>query len=369
MAQALDPVRFADLAGFPADDCLEAFETFRRSARALAEGARPTRPAIAASPALVALAREALSADVADSEAARRFFERRFQPYRVRPDGANRSGFLTGYYEPRLRGSLTPSPEFSVPVLARPDDLLTFAAGEAPPSFEAGLSGAQRLPGGALRPYPERAAIEAAAAAGEGRPVVWLRDPVELFMAQVQGSARVELPDGRVVRLAYDGRNGQPYTSIGRLLIEAGEIAEAEMSLERLKAWLRARGQAPGEPARALMQRNRSYVFFKVEASFDPAGGPTGGSGVALTPLRSIAVDRGVWAYGTPFWLDANLPWRGADSPPFRRLTIAQDTGSAILGAARADLYFGGGDEAGRRAGDIRHACDFTVLLPMGEPR
>jgi membrane-bound lytic murein transglycosylase A len=368
MAQALAPVRFADLAGFAADDCLAAFETFRRSAKALAEGVGPTRPAIAASRALTALAREALSADVAEAAAARQFFERRFQPYRVRPDGANQAGFLTGYYEPRLRGSLTSSPEFSAPVLARPDDLVTFALGEAPPSFDAGLSGVQRLPGGALRPYPERAAIEAATVR-EGRPILWLRDHVELFMAQVQGSARVELPDGRIVRLAYDGRNGQPYTSIGRLLIEAGEIAESDMSLERLKSWLRAHGQAPGEPARNLMQRNRSYVFFKIETTFDPADGPTGGSGVALTPLRSIAVDRGVWAYGTPFWLDANLSWRAPDSHPFRRLTIAQDTGSAILGAARADLFFGGGDEAGRRAGGIRHACDFTVLLPVGEPQ
>jgi membrane-bound lytic murein transglycosylase A len=277
------------------------------------------------------------------------------------------AGFLTGYYEPRLKGSLTPSPEFSAPVLARPDDLVTFAAGQAPSSFDPALSGAQRLPGGALRPYPERAAIEAAAEAGEGRPILWLRDHVELFMAQVQGSARVDLVDGGAVRLAYDGRNGQPYTSIGRLLIESGEISPADMSLTRLKSWLRAHGQAPGDKARNLMQRNASYVFFKIETAFDPADGPTGGAGVALAALRSIAVDRGLWTYGTPFWLDAKLPWRGPEATPFRRLTIAQDTGSAILGAARADLYFGGGDEAGARAGDIRHACDFTVLLPLGE--
>ena len=367
MAHALDAVRFADLDGFSDDDGLVAFQVFRRSAAALIEGLAPTRPAVAPSRGLIALAREALRAEVADGEAARRLFERGFRPWRVRADGASRAGFLTGYYEPRLRGSLTPSAGFSAPALARPDDLVTFAPADAPPSFEPGLTGAQRLPGGALRPYPERAAIEAAAAAGERRAVLWLRDPVELFMAQVQGSARVDLPDGRSVRLAYDGRNGQPYSSIGRLLIEAGEIAEADMSLERLKEWLRAQGQAPGEPGRALMQRNRSYVFFKIETSFDPADGPIGGSGVALTPLRSIAVDRNVWAYGTPFWLDADLPWRETGSRSFRRLTIAQDTGSAILGAARADLYFDGGDEAGRLAGGIRHACDFTVLLPAGE--
>jgi membrane-bound lytic murein transglycosylase A len=263
-----------------------------------------------------------------------------------------------------LRGALTQTPEFSAPVLARPSDLVTFAPGQVlPPSFDPALSGAQRLSDGALRPYPDRATIEA----GPGDPILWLRDPVEVFMAQVQGSARVALPDGRLVRLAYHGRNGQPYTSIGRLLIESGEIPEGEMSLARLKAWLRANGLAPGEKARNLMQRNRSYVFFKIEETFDPTEGPTGGAGVALTPLRSIAVDRNFWAYGTPFWLEAQLPWRGPEATPFRRLTIAQDTGSAILRAARADLFFGAGDEAGARAGDIRHPCVFTVLLPRGD--
>jgi membrane-bound lytic murein transglycosylase A len=368
MAQVLESVSFADLAGFAGDDSLAAFDAFLLSAEALADGIAPTRPGVAASSALLALAREALSVEIAEASAARDFFERRFQPWRVRPDGVGATGFLTGYYEPRLRGSLDRSHEFRAPVLARPGDLVAFAEGRAPPCVDPALSGAQRLPSGALQPYPDRAAIEAGAAGG-GRPILWLEDHVELFMAQVQGSASVELPDGRIVRLAYAGRNGQPYTSIGRLLIESGEIAESEMSLERLKSWLRANGLEPGDTARALMQRNRSYVFFKLETDFDAADGPTGGSGVGLTALRSIAVDRGIWAYGTPFWLDAQLPWRAAAPSAFQRLTIAQDTGSAILGAARADLYFGGGEEAGRRAGGIRHPCDFTVLLPRGETR
>jgi membrane-bound lytic murein transglycosylase A len=366
MAQVLDPVRFADLQDFADDDCLSAFRVFARSAKALVERLAPTRPAVGASPAQLTIARDALSAHVDDSTGARNFFECRFQPYRVRPDAPATAGFLTGYYEPRLFGSLIQSAEFTGPVLARPDDLVAFADKDRPSSFDPALSGARRLSDGALAPYPERAIIEAQADAGETRPILWLRDPVEVFMAQVQGSASVELDDGRIVRLAYDGRNGQPYTSIGRRLIESGEIAEADMSLARLKEWLRANGLAPGDKARKLMQANRSYVFFKIETRFDPADGPTGGAGVGLTALRSIAVDRNLWAYGTPFWLEASLPWRGPEPSPFRRLTIAQDTGSAILGPARADLYFGGGDQAGRRAGDIRHPCDFTVLLPRG---
>jgi membrane-bound lytic murein transglycosylase A len=369
MAQVLDPVEFLDLQGFADDDCLAAFAVFARSAKALVDELAATRPAVGVSLAQAAIARQALSAEIGDSAGARDFFERRFQPYRVRPDAPAASGFLTGYYEPRLRGSLVQSPEFTGPVLGRPDDLVAFADTQRPASFDPALSGARRLPGGELAPYPERAIIEAKVGAGEVRPILWLRDPVEVFMAQVQGSASVELDDGRFVRLAYDGRNGQPYTSIGRRLIEAGEIAEADMSLARLKQWLRANGLAPGGKARNLMQANRSYVFFRIETQFDPADGPTGGAGVGLTALRSIAVDRNLWAYGTPFWLEANLPWRGSEPSLFRRLTIAQDTGSAILGPARADLYFGGGDEAGRRAGDIRHACDFTVLLPREAPR
>jgi membrane-bound lytic murein transglycosylase A len=366
MSIVLEPLRFVDLPGFEEDDALDAFQVFMRSAKAFANGVAPTRPGAVASSALLAVAREALSANPADAHGARAFFSRHFRPFRVSSDAAG-AGFLTGYYEPRLEGALSPSAEFAAPVLARPDDLVTFTPGEAPLGFDPALSGARRMTGGALRPYPERTIIEAAAAAGEGRPILWLRDHVEVFMAQVQGSARVDLIGGGVARLAYDGRNGQPYTSIGRLLIESGEIAEEEMSLARLKSWLRANGQAFGDKARALMQRNRSYVFFKLETDFDPADGPTGGAGVPLTPLRSIAVDRTLWAYGTPFWLEARLPWRNSDASMFHRLTIAQDTGSAILGAARADLYFGGGDEAGRRAGDIRHACDFTVLLPKDD--
>jgi len=355
--------RFEDLAGFETDDCLAAFAAFLRFARAFSEGTPPTRPARAASPRLAAIAREALAADVSDAAAARGFFAARFAPWRVVSRQADGRGFFTGYYEPFLKGSPTPTARFAAPALARPRDLVTFPPGGAPPGFDPALTGAQRLADGTLRPYPDRAAIEAAG----GEAILWLEDEVEVFFAQVQGSARVRLPEGREVRLAYDGRNGRPYTSIGRLLIEAGEIPESAMSLKRLKAWLRAHGLRPGEKGRELMRRNRSYVFFKLEESFDPALGPTGGAGVALTPLCSIAVDRSLWAYGTPFWIDADLPWAGDAATPFRRLTIAQDTGSAILGAARADIFFGGGEEAGARAGALRHRGQFVALLPRGD--
>ena len=354
---------FAGLDGIDADDFRAAFDVFRASACAIVEAQPELRAARPPSAALREIARRALDMPELDAGGARAFFAEHFHPVRVTPDGGRPRGFLTGYYQPVVAGSLTPTAEFTEPLLARPVDLVSFAPGEGPPGFDPALAGARRRPDGTLEPYPVRAEIEA----GGGAPLVWLADAVEVFMIQVQGSGLVELTDGRRLRLIYDGRNGRPYTSIGRGLIEAGEIREAEMSLARLKGWLRAAGVRPGERGRAWMQRNASYIFFRLAPDEPPGGGPIGGAGLPLTPLRSIAVDSNLWPYGLPFWIEARLPWRGAQPEPFGRLMIAQDTGSAILGAARADLFFGSGDEAGLRAGSIRHDADFRVLLPRGD--
>jgi membrane-bound lytic murein transglycosylase A len=355
----LETLGFESLAGWNDDDHLAALRAFERSARALAAGRESGRPAQPAAPELIAAARAALGASVPAERDPQRFFETRFQPFRVIPeDGA---GFLTGYYEPCVAASMVETEEFHWPILARPADLVTFAPAAAPAGFPQGASAARRLRDGSLVPYPDRAEIEA----DRLDPVVWLRDAVEAFLIQVQGSAQVEFPDGRRARLAYDGRNGLPYTSIGRILIETGEIAESAMSLAGLKAWLRA----DRERGLKLMQRNRSFVFFRLVDDFDPELGPVAGAGVALTALRSIAIDRTLWAYGLPFWIDAELPWAEEAPRAFRRLMIAQDTGSAIVGPARADLFFGSGDAAGARAGAIRHEGDVVVLLPRGDER
>jgi membrane-bound lytic murein transglycosylase A len=357
------PLEFDALGGFAADDALAAFAAFRDWARAAHAQAAPLRAARPPSPRLMDAARAALAAKIADAGAARRFFVETFRPWRVVSDAADGAGFLTGYYEPEIDASLTPTAEFAAPALARPRDLVSFAPGGGPADFDPRLAGAERRDDGTLRPYPDRASIEAEG----GEAVAWLADEVEVFFAQVQGSARLKLADGREARLVYDGRNGQPYTSIGRLLIEAGEIAESEMSLKRLKGWLRANGLKPGDKGRAVMQRNASYVFFRLAADVDPALGPIGGAGIALTPLRSIAVDRTLWSYGLPFWIDAALPWESDELSPFRRLMVAHDTGSAIVGPARADIFFGAGEAAGARAGAVRHRGAFVVLAPLGD--
>ena len=347
------------LPGTGADQFREAFAAFHAQARACAEKRPPGRPGVAADAALARIFMLALQQPALQPEAAARaFFTTHFDAWRIRP--LSGAGFLTGYYEPEVDAALAPGATFTAPVLPRPDDLVTFPPGETPAHFDASLAAARRLPDGSLTPYARRGEIEAAPPV---EPLLWLRDHVEVFLMQVQGSARAHLADGRRLRLGYAGRNGHPYVSIGRWLINEGRIAERDMTLAKLKQWLRENG----EEGRRVMRLNPSYVFFRIEEGLDPALGPIAAASVQLTPLRSIAVDRGLWPYGLPFWLDAALPWRGAEAQPFQRLMIAQDTGSAIVGPARADIFFGTGDEAGARAGDIRHAADMWVLLPRGE--
>ncbi len=365
------PLRFADLAGFATDDHRAAFALFARHAAAILSDQPVLRQALPATDALRAVCRGGLEDPPQTQAAAQRFFEAHFVPHLVLPEGeaGPADGFVTGYYEPVVAGSLTASKEFSAPILSRPDDLVTLALGERVPGLDPTLSAARALPGGSYGAYLDRGAIESGAIADHAKPLVWLADPVEVFFAQVQGSARVTLPDGHELRLTYAGRNGHPYTSIGRLLVEAGEIPADDIGLARVKSWIRAHGQAPGEAGAALMLRNKSYVFFAQKADLADAEGPIGGAGLSLSPLRSIAVDRSIWSYGLPFWLAAELPWQSPKPTPFRRLMIAGDTGSAILGPARADIFFGSGAEAGQRAGGIRHGCAFIVLLPHAHHR
>jgi membrane-bound lytic murein transglycosylase A len=360
--EQLKPLRFAEIHGFAADDHLEAFRVFARHARAILEGHPSLRPARRPSAALKAVFRLALTVPAETQGVARDFFEDHFRPFSVTPSDGD--GFVTGYYEPIVAGSLQRSAQFTAPLLARPEDLVTLPQGTGLPG-KPELSAARRLKNGALVPYPDRAEIEAAA--NDFEPLVWLEDPVEVFLIQVQGSACVILPDGQQIRLVYAGRNGWPYTSIGRILIESGEIAPSAMRLAALKSWIRAHGQNAGEAGAALMQANRSYVFFAIDRRLGDGDGPIGGAGVSLTPLRSIAVDRSIWSYGLPFWLNGDLPWERDEVTPFKRLMIAEDTGAAIVGPARADIFFGSGGRAGALAGGIRHKCDFVVLLPRGD--
>lgn len=353
----LHAVSFDSLKGWSQDDHAAAFSVFRRSCAAMLAGGPELRPGLPPPSALLDVCREAVTAAPADAGAARDWFERRFEAWRVAP--AAGGAFLTGYYEPEVEGSLAKTDDFPAPVLARPQDLVSFPEG-APPPLPPELTAARSSPRG-LEPYPDRAAIVDGALEGQQLELVHLRDDVEVFLTQVQGSARVRLSDGGVRRLVYAGRNGHPYTSIGRVIVAEGHATPEEMHLEGLKAWLRAN---PAE-ARRIMRLNKSYIFFSLRSDLDPAEGPIGAASIPLTARRSLAVDRTAWPYGTPVWIDVELPEPGAArTTQFAALTVAQDTGSAIVGPARGDLFFGSGYEAGLRAGMVRHRPDFVVLLP-----
>lgn len=353
----LVPLGFTDLNGWAQDDLAAAFVVFRAGCRALRE--TPAEPAVASIPTFrrgllrACAAADALGLDRPSRALAQQFFELNFRPYEVVPD-AHPEAFFTGYYEPEVEGALAPGDGFDVPVYARPADLVM------PAGAGANRGGAVRLEGGREVPYYDRAAIEDGALEGRGLEIAYLRDPVDLFFMQIQGSARVRLADGRVLRLNYDGYNGQPYTPVGRLLIQRGLVPRDEMSMDRIRAFMEDNPEA----GRALRRENRSFVFFKA-LELSGEAGAMGAAGVPLTAGRSLAVDRRLHTYGSPVFVEAVLPLSGPRAAdPFRHLMIAQDTGSAIVGPGRADLFFGAGPEAGAIAGRIRHHGRFTLLVP-----
>lgn len=290
-----------------------------------------------------------------DDAAARRLFEQLFVPHRVNPSGDAGKGLVTGYYEPLLHGSLRPDARFRYPLYGPPPDLLRIELGELYPELKnRKLRG--RLVGNKVLPYYARADIDDANAPLTGHELLWVDDPVALFFLHVQGSGRVRLTDDRYVAVGYADQNGQPYTSIGKLLIERGAIPREEISLFTIRDWLRGNP----EQAAALLAENRSYIFFRLRESSDE--NPVGSLNVPLTPGRSIAVDPTTIPLGSPVWLDTTYP--GKDGAALRRLVLAQDTGGAIKGYARADLFWGNGDEAERLAGEMKQDASLYVLLP-----
>jgi membrane-bound lytic murein transglycosylase A len=353
----LEPVKWTELAGWSTDDHLAAFAAYQASCRALRNGHTDDHRPIHS--ALLNVCRKASGLLPQDSQAVRIFFEENFQPVRIARLGES-EGLVTGYFEPIVQGSRFPSPEFHVPLYRRPRDLVV--AGRKPGSYafpNKGVRVGRRNGKGRLVPYYDRAAIEAGALDGQRLEICWLKDPFDLLAIQLEGSGRVILEDGTPLRINYDSHNGYSFTSLSRALIEHGRIPREEMSPQRVREWMTAH---PDEAAKERAA-NRSYVFFRV-TGLSNDDEPVGAQGVPLTPGRSIAVDR-LHDYGTPFFIEANLAIEN-EKPvsPFHRLVIAQDTGSAIVGPARADLYWGAGEDAARIANRIRNPGRFVMLLP-----
>ena len=293
----------------------------------------------------------------ADDAAARTFFETWLVPYAV-TNGSDTTGLFTGYYEPEIKGSRSPGGAYKVSLYSRPNDLVPVEPGTFS-GENAGLKIGRKLSSGDVVPYFDRSEIEQGALSGKRLELIWLADPIDAFFLHIQGSGRIRLPDGRVARVSYAGQNGRTYVPIGRVLVDRGEMTLEQVSMQSIRDWLKSH---PKE-APALMAENPSYVFFREIIGVTSEQGPPGTLGAAMTPGRSLAVDRAVIPLGAPVWLDTTDP---LDGTKLQRLMLAQDTGGAIRGAVRADIFWGWGAEAEERAGRMRQHGRYYVLLPKG---
>jgi membrane-bound lytic murein transglycosylase A len=268
------------------------------------------------------------------------------------------TGLFTGYFEPLLAGSRTYGEPYVVPLYRVPDDLLLIDLGRFAPDL-AGRQLTGRVEGDQVVPYFSRPEIDAGALEGRELEILWVDDPVDKFFLQIQGSGRIQMDDGSMMRVGYAGQNGHAYRAIGRDLIAWGEVAPEDMSMQAIRRWL---DQHPGD-APDLMARNRSYVFFDERPQLAPDDGPIGALGVPLTDGRSLAIDRRFLPLGAPVWLDTTVPVGGRDVP-FRRLMVAQDAGGAVKGVVRGDVFFGSGPRAAETAGGMKHEGRLVLLLP-----
>lgn len=293
---------------------------------------------------------------VGDSAALRAFYETWFTPYQVfNPDGSEQ-GMITGYYEPLLKGSRSRTVRFRYPLYTAPDDLLQIDLGEAYPQLK-DLRLRGRLQGKRVVPYYSRAEIDSGTASLKGRELFWVDNAVELFFLQIQGSGRIELPDGKLVKVGYAEQNGYPYVSIGKKLVEMGELKLEEASMQGIKTWAEQHPDKLG----ALLAQNPSYVFFRELPNGLSA--PLGALGVPLTDEYSLAVDARTVPLGAPVFLATTYP---NDNTPLNRLMLAQDTGGAIRGAVRADFFWGFGAQAAVQAGKMKQQGRMWVLFPKG---
>ena len=351
------PADFSDIPGWAADDHAAAFSAFRHSALkagerrwkdgALGIGFASLQPAFAAARVLTA----------AGPQAARRFFESHFSAWRYGEHPG--SGFVTAYYEPEAEASFVKTDRFRFPLYRQPEDLVKIPAGNPAPGLDPAFEWARRTDLGLVE-HPDRRAIETGALDGRGLELAWLEDPDDVFFIHVQGSARLSMTDGTKMRIGFAAKSGHPFTAIGRLLVETGELDAATISMQAIRDWLKR------NPHRrdALVWSNRSFIFFRENPLGDPALGPVAAGHVQLSPGRSVALDRKLHCFATPVFID--MPDATAFGRPFSRLMIGQDTGSAIVGPARADIFTGTGDEAGQIAGAVKASADFWFLVPKG---
>ncbi|WP_416143442.1 murein transglycosylase A [Oxalobacter aliiformigenes] len=338
-------VSFSDLPGWKSDNLKDVLPAFRKSCRAI--GKKKDWQDVCA---------KAYDIDENDTFAIRSFFETHFIPYRIANENGSETGLATGYFEPLLKGSRVRKGKFRTALYRQPDDLLVIDLASAYPQLK-GLRLRGKLDGNRVVPYETRAEIEKSGKLA-GHEIVWVDDVLDAFFLEIQGSGRVYIPEsGETIRLAYANQNGRPYRSIGRYLLDRGELKPGQASSQQIRQWIRRNP----ERLREVLDSNPSYVFFREERIDDPSEGPKGALGVPLTPERSIAIDPRHIPLGAPVFVDTTRPY---SSVPLQKLMLAQDTGGAIRGAVRADYFWGFGPQAGEMAGKMKQKLKVWLLLP-----
>lgn len=386
----LNPVSAAHLDGWHAGGMNRSLQAFQKSCDVMLNrraDARmvPDRPAFGTTRDWIPACEQAFALRDTTDAAAQQFFRTFFRPHRVGM-GTDTTGLFTGYYEPQLHGSREKTDRYSVPLYRPPTDLIRVNLGD----FRSSLDGQRvfgRVENQRLVPYYERSEIADGRLNGRGLEIVWVDSRVDKFFLQIQGSGRVMLRDSSLIRVGYAGANGQPYRAIGRDLIAMGEVSREKMSMQAIRTWLATYPDRVPE----LLEKNRSYVFFQERRDLDATEGPIGAQGIPLTDGVSLAVDSDVLPYGAPLWLSTTRPLTdreqarnlsgdqageqagdvvpadtvdGVPVTPFHRMMIAQDTGGAIRGAVRGDVFWGSGDRAAAIAGRMKSPGRYVVFLP-----
>lgn len=353
---SLKPVPFSSIKGWDKDDQAKALPAFKKSCEVFQkrEGTYPLEIAGNVSD-WIPICEKLDDLPKGDTKAARKFFETYFTAYQIREDGKSKA-FFTGYYEPEIRGSYEQTSQFNVPVYKKPEDLIVV---EDLGIFNPALRGRRisgRIKDGKLVPYDSHEQILHGSLQNQGLELLWTDSHVDHFFAQVQGSTKVRMTDGTIKRIGYAGSNGHPYTSIGKFLVQKGAFTVEQASMQAIRKWF----QENPDQVESILSENASFIFFRELESADEDG-PEGTMGVSLTPRRSLAVDQKFTPLGIPVWIDFGHPVRDKKS---QRLVVAQDTGGAIKGPLRADMFWGSGAKATEYAGQMRSQGEMYILLP-----
>ncbi len=355
----LERMAFEDLKGWGDDDPSGLFDAMRACHRHV----RDIKPYRAGSLGLTTddllpLLQAARDFVPADAAQARAFFETHCQPFFIRRS-ESRQGFVTAFFEPEIEVSATADATYRYPFYRRPDDLVDLDDTNRPAGLDASYMFGQ-LANGRIGPYPDRGDITRGYLDGEGLEIAWAKSKVDVFFVHVQGAARLRYPDGSLGRITYAAKAGHPFSAVGRLLIDRGELDRATISMQSIRDWLYAHPDEVDE----VLSHNRSYIFFREADVADPRAGPIAAAKVPLVAGRALAVDRLIHTFGFPFFIRSESLTHLDGGKPFQRLMLALDTGSAIVGPARGDIFTGSGYDAGELAGTVRHDADFYILVP-----